>query len=142
MPPVKALSEISRKWDERASVSQGEYEAGVRNPTGNWEQNTAAASKAYDLGVQAAIQRGSFAKGVANAGNSKWQENTLKKGPRRWTEGISLSKNQFERGFAPYRTVLENLTLTPRGPKGDPKNIKRVEEVANALHAEKLRQQS
>ncbi len=44
----------------------------------------------------------------------------------------------YEEGFAPFRTTIANLTLPPRGPKGDPKNINRVSAVASALHKKKL----
>lgn len=139
MPAVKSLDKISAKWAEVSQRSQGAYEDGVRNPRGDWAKNTAAAANSYAAGVQAAVSSGRFAKGVAKAGNSKWQQNAIEKGPGRWAEGIRLSQSAYERGFAPYRTVLENLQLPSRGPVGDPANINRVKAVAEALHKERLR---
>jgi hypothetical protein len=141
MPAVKSLARISGKWARVASVSQTEYEEGVRNPRSDWAEKTRAAEGNYERGVTQAIQRKSFGKGVAKAGTAKWQERTLTKGPSRWSEGIQQSKAAFEAGFAPYAEVIKRTNLPPRGPKGDPKNIQRVAVLAEALHAEKLSRQ-
>jgi hypothetical protein len=141
MPAVKSLDRISAKWARVASVSQAEFEEGVRNPRADWAEQTRAAEGNYERGVQGAIQRKSFGKGVAKAGTAKWQERTLTKGPNRWSEGIQQSRSAFETGFAPFREVIQRTTLPPRGPKGDPKNIQRVAVLADALHQEKLSRQ-
>lgn len=138
MPPVKGLDRISEKWARVSQASQPDYEAGIRNPRTDWAKATAAASENYKMGVQQAINQNRFAKGVEKAGSAKWQENSISKGPARWAEGINLSRNQYEKGFAPYREVIERTTLPPRGPKGDPKNIQRVAVIADALHKKKL----
>lgn len=138
MPAVKSLDRISSKWARVAAVSQQEFEDGVRNPRADWAETTRAAESNYERGVQTAIQRKSFGKGVAKAGTAKWQERTLSKGPNRWAEGIQKSRSAYESGFAPFREVIQRTTLPPRGPKGDPKNIQRVSAIAEALHAEKI----
>lgn len=138
MPPVKSLDRISEKWARVVAVSQPDYEAGVQNPRADWAAKTAAAEPNYNAGVQKAISEKRFAKGVNTAGTSKWQQRTLLVGPARWLQGVQVSRTQYERGFEPYRKVIENVTLPPRGPKGDPKNIQRVAAVADALHKEKL----
>lgn len=139
MPAVKSLDKISEKWSRVSQNSQRAYEDGIRNPRADWAENTAKAANAYAAGVQAAVSSGRFAKGVQAAGNSKWQQNAIEKGPGRWAEGIRLSQESYERGFSPYRTVIEGLTLPERGPVGDPSNINRVKIIAEALHKEKLR---
>lgn len=141
MPAVKSLDRISQKWARVSSVSQPEYEEGVRNPRADWAQMSTAAEANYERGVQQSIQRKSFGKGIAKAGTGKWQERTLAKGPTRWAEGINLSRQAYEQGFAPFREVISRTALPPRGPKGDPKNIQRVATLADALHAEKLSRQ-
>lgn len=138
MPAVKDLSRIADKWARVAAVSQEEYREGIANPRKNWQEETLKAEGNYDRGVQVAIQQKRFGKGVSRAGNAKWQQNSLEKGVPRWAQGISVSKQAYMDGFAPYRAVLERLQLPPRGPKGDPKNIQRVSAVTEALHNEKL----
>ena len=141
MPPVKSMDRISAKWARVASVSQTEYEEGVKNPRVDWAEATRAAAGSYQSGVQAAIQRKAFGRGVAAAGTPKWQERTLTKGPSRWAEGIQVSQAAYASGFSPYAEVLKRTVLPPRGPKGDPKNIQRVAIIAKALHDEKLSRQ-
>ena len=141
MPAVKALDRISSKWARVASVSQPEYEEGVRNPRSDWAEKTKAAEGNYDRGVQQAIQQKRFGKGVARAGTAKWQKNSIEKGVNRWAQGIQVSQAAYEAGFQPYREVIMRTTLPPRGPKGDPKNIQRVAVMADALHKERLSRQ-
>lgn len=138
MPNIKALDMISRKWARVAAASQEEYEQGVRNPRTDWAKATTDANNAYKAGISQALSEDRFAKGVAKAGTRKWQENAIAKGPRRWAEGIGLSEGAYEAGFAPYRQVISGITLPPRGPKGDPNNIRRVSIIAKALHEKKL----
>jgi len=137
MPEVKSLDRISNKWSNASNASTGEYEFGVKNPKKDWATETANAENNYKAGVQKAANEGRFGKGVKKAGTAKWQENTLNKGVNRWADGISKSKSNYEKGFAPYRETIINTTLSPRGPKGDPNNIKRVAEMAQALHKKK-----
>jgi len=141
MPAVKSLDRISSKWARVSAVSQGEYEAGVRDPRKDWAEQTRAAEATYERGVQQSIQRKAFGKGVAKAGTQKWQERALTVGPQRWADGIQVSKSNYETGFAPYREVITRTQLPDRGPKGDPKNIQRVQILADALHKEKLNRQ-
>lgn len=141
MPAVKSLDRISKKWARVAQASQAEYEEGVRNPRKNWAEETAAAEGRYEQGIQKSITDKRFGKGVRKAGQEKWQRNSVEKGVSRWADGIRLSTDNYESGFAPYRTVIENVKLPERGPKGDPKNIQRVAAIATALHAEKLKRQ-
>lgn len=138
MPAVKSLDRATKKWVNRAAVSQDAYTDGVQNPRVDWAAATAAAEGAYKTGVTQAMTANRFGAGVKKAGTQKWQENAQAKGPGRWSEGVALSQGAYEKGFAPYRQVIEGVNLPPRGPKGDPNNIKRVQMIADALHKKKV----
>lgn len=141
MPAVKSLDKISQKWARVSQQSQAAYEDGVRNPRTDWADATAKSAASYAAGVQKAVADKRFEKGVRNAGSSKWQQAAIEKGPGRWAEGIRLSQDAYERGFDPYRQVIEKTNLPARGPVGDPSNIQRVAVLAKALHDERLRRQ-
>ena len=141
MPKIKPMNRITETWDRRSAASTPDYEAGVKDPRKDWAEEAKEAEDNYNKGVQAAITRGAFGKGVTNAGTSKWQQAALQKGVARWSDGIRMAKDAYVRGFAPFHSVIANTTLPPRGPKGDPKNIERVRVMADALHKEKLAQQ-
>lgn len=139
MPGIKALDRISSKWARVTQTSGQSYTEGVQNPAKDWATNTANAAKNFASGVQAAISADRFSKGVKKAGTKKWQDNAIEKGAARFSQGVALAEQAYANGFSPYRTVIQNLNLPPRGPKGDPANIQRVSAIATALHSEKLR---
>jgi hypothetical protein len=138
MATVKSLDRISKKWLAKSQNATQEYADGVANPRRSWSESTKAAEGAYEQGVQAAIARKAFGKGVTAAGDEKWQKNATEKGPARFASGVALAQSSYESGFAPYRAAIEGLTLPPRGAKGDPKNIDRVRAVADVLHKTKI----
>jgi hypothetical protein len=138
MADIKDMGRITDAWKRRSQASTPDYEAGVRNPRKDWARQTAAAEDNYNKGVQAAISRKAFGKGVQNAGTEKWQRNAIEKGTMRWADGINASEKAYADGFAPYADVIRNTSLPARGAKGDPKNIERVRVMAKALHDKKV----
>lgn len=138
MPAIRSASEIARKWADVTPRRDADYKAGISSPVKDWATETAAAEDAYNNGVQEAIGRGAFGSGVRDAGSSKWQRGALEKGVNRWGPGVRAAQSDFERGFQPYRDVIEGVTLPPRRRTGDPANIERVAAIASALHARKV----
>lgn len=139
MANIKDISESSDKWVRRAAQAGPDYERGVRNPRTPWAEATAAAENNYKTGVVAAANSGAFGRGVKAAGNDKWQRNAISKGPGRFAEGVTVAKDDWVKGFAPFQATIKSLTLPPRGPKGSPQNLQRVAAVANALRAVKVK---
>lgn len=135
---IKSLESIIAKWRQRASVSTGAYEEGVKNPRTSWARAAMAAFDNYKAGVQAAITAGSYKKGIHRAGDAKWQERAVTLGVRRWPEGIEASGPAYSQGFSPYHKALANLTLPPRYARGDPRNLERVKKIAELLHSVKV----
>lgn len=139
MANIKSMDRIEEKWKRVAAGAGEEYRVGIENPRTDWATATKNAEPQYNAGVQAAIGRKAFGKGVGKAGTSKWQAMALAKGPSRWMEGIGVSGDAYREGFEPYARVIASLTLPPRGAKGDPKNIARVAAITKALHDEKIK---
>lgn len=138
MAAIKDMARIVEKWKRVSAGAGEEYRVGIENPKTDWAGATKAAEPQYEAGLQAAMGRKAFGKGVTKAGTGKWQSMSLAKGPGRWSEGIGLAGDAYETGFAPYRQIISGLTLPARGRKGDPKNIARVAAVAKALHDAKI----
>jgi len=132
MPPIKSLAEIAEKWARVAPTRQEDYTKGVSSPRVAWDQAAIAADPSWKTGVQAAVTAGRFATGVRAAGNAKWQRRALELGPSRFATGTQAAKPDFEKGFGPFRQVIESTTLPPRRPTGDPGNIERVRAMALA----------
>ena len=138
MPVTKSVGSSSDKWVRRAGAAAQDYKQGVQSPRTSWQEATADAEENYNAGVQEAISAGRFGKGVSAAGNQKWQAKAASKGADRFGPGVQAGKSDYERGFAPYQSVLSGLSLPPRGAKGDPRNLERVRAVAEALRAAKV----
>jgi len=138
MAEIKSLSAIRDKWTRVTPGRIEDYKIGVKNPKRSWEEETLAAENNWKAGVDAAAAKGLFPKGVREAGDKKWQEKALKKGPGRFAEGVYIAGDDYERGFAPFREAIARVDLGPRFPRRDPRNIERVKRVVDALVAEKI----
>ncbi|MFY9259920.1 MAG: hypothetical protein WAO71_05350 [Gallionella sp.] len=141
MANIKSADKISAKWARRAGSATIEYTEGIQSPKADWATQTGNAEKAYETGVNAAISRKSFGKGVKKTGTSGWQKNALEKGPARYQQGVQVAEDKYATAFKPYGDAIKGMTLPPRGPKGDPANINRVSAVATLLHNTKLKLQ-
>ncbi len=135
MAAIKPVDQSSDKWVRRASAAGGDYAQGVQNPLKPWAAASFEAEGNYKQGVVAAANAGRYGQGVKAAGDEKWRQNAIKKGPGRFAEGVAIGKDEWAKGFAPYQSAISALVLPVRGPKGSPQNIQRVAAVATALRA-------
>jgi len=133
MPKVRNKGKVADKWVDVASRAGPYYEAGVKAPRRAWDEATIAAAPTWEQGVTAAIQAGRFKAGVSIAGMGKWQSKAATLGVSRYPEGVRAAKEDYARAVAPYLDEIEAITLPPRGPRGDPKNLDRVRAIADAL---------
>lgn len=134
MAVIKSMSEIAKKWASVTPTRSTYYEDGVRTTAKDWAGAATAAAGSYAAGVSEAVSRGAFANGVSKRGTSGWRESTLAK-KARWGEGVRLGEAKYTAGFAPFRGVIESVTLPPKGPRGDPSNYARCEAIGAALTA-------
>ncbi len=136
MPKIRPNGSI--RWASRTAAATPDYAAGIASPRTSWQQATVAAAGAQKDGIMQALADKRFEKGVAKAGDSKWQRGAQSKGVDRFGPGAQAGVEDYQTGFAPYAQVIESTQLPPRGPKGDPRNIQRVAVLAGALHKRKL----
>ena len=139
MPAAPDSAKVREKWSRVTPQRAQDYEEGVRAPRTSWQQATQAAAAAQAAGIQAAIQNKSFEKGVAKAGDAKWQGKALSKGVNRFGPGVQEGAADYEAGVAPYLSVIGSTSLPPRFAKGDPRNIERVRVMSAALRAAKMK---
>lgn len=139
MVRIKSLAAISKKYGDVTPGRAPYYKTGVEDSSVDWEGPAAASESAYEAGVQQAISDKRFGKGVREAGNSKWRRKAAGPGAERFGAGVRAAVDDFQSGFAPFHSAIERVTLSPRGPRGDPGNYKRSQEIGDALHAERVR---
>lgn len=126
------------KWIRRASIAQEDYTLGIQNPRADWQSTTLNAKNAWIQGLQQAQQRNAWEKGVQKAGTEKWRRKAVEVGVQRYPQGVQVSAPDYETAVKPYLDVINSITLPPRGPKGDPRNLERVKMIADALRKKKI----
>jgi hypothetical protein len=132
--PLRPLDTVvGPKWKNRASAAATDYASGVSAPLRDWATNAAAAEGAWKQGVTDAAARGAFGAGVRKAGTGKWQGKATTLGARRYPEGVAAAEKDYVDAFKPYYDALSKIELTPRGPRGDPRNYDRVKQIGDAL---------
>jgi hypothetical protein len=131
---VKSIAETVAKWVSRARVAVDAYLAGIASPRQPWAAAATAAAKTWADAITAAIAAKRYEKGIAKAGDAKWLKNSTELGGARFAPGVAAAETTYANAFAPYLAVLAGLTLPPRYPKGDVRNINRVAAIADALH--------
>jgi hypothetical protein len=134
---TKPIADVATKWVNRASAAAPEYQKGLSAPSKDWATETKASETAYNAGVQDAIGRNAFGKGVAKAGSEKWSRKALAVGPARYGSGVTAAQPDYTSDFGPYLDALGRISLPARGKRGDPANIERVRTIATALHSQK-----
>jgi hypothetical protein len=134
---VKSIADVSAKWAKRAGAATPEYEAGLGNPKADWAAATQAANAAYQSGVQEAIGRGAFPKGVREAGSEKWSRKALAVGKVRYGPGVTAGLSDYTAGEGPYLDALGRISYPAKGNKGAAQNIERVRAVMDAMRAQK-----
>lgn len=134
---IRSIEQIQKKW---ATVTPGrteDYRVGIENPRRDWATATSVAEPAYEAGVNQAIAKKKFGKGVKKAGTQVWQEGARQKGTARWGPGVALAQGKYGQNFAPYRDAIERVQLPPRYSRRDPRNLDRVKAIVDALAAQK-----
>lgn len=137
MAAIKPIELIAKKWASVTPMRSADYAEGIRNPRRPWAASTRAAESSWGDGVQRAVQRKSFSKGVAAAGDEKWQRKASTLGVARWGPGVAEAEGDYSKGFAPYQAAIASTVLPPRYARRDPRNMARVTAIVNAMIAVK-----
>ncbi len=137
MPAVKSTTAVAEKWARVTPQRSEDYKMGISQPRAPWAASAKAAEDRYKAGVTEAAGRGAYGKGVTAAGDQKWQQKALAKGPSRFAEGVAISAPDFQAAISPYLDTIGATTLPPRFSKGDPRNVERVRVLSQALRKRK-----
>lgn len=135
---VTDAATAARKFVQRGQAAGADYAEGVRGAGDEWQRQTVAAEENYNAGVQQAITRGAFARGVQDAGAQRYQQKASTIGAQRFPQGIAAAGPDWSEGTRPYLDTIAALSLPPRRPKGDPGNYARVAAVGEALRRRKV----
>lgn len=131
----KSIATYSDKYRRRASVAGPDYVAGVQNPRRPWAAAAVAGEANYAAGVTQALANKSRSAGIQKAGDAKWLEMAVSKGPARFGPGVDAGAKYYESNLGPIQAKVAATTLPPRGPKGSETNFQLPSLVAKAFRA-------
>lgn len=112
-----------------AGIQLGDrYKTGTQGKGSKQVAGALAAVDNFNKGIQEAIAKGSFAKGVQEAGPSAFDQGVLNKGVNNWGTGMQLSGDKYLKKIAKFIPLWNQALATPRGAKRSPNNLKRMTE--------------
>ena len=135
---VKTADAAGKKYADNAGRAADSYKSGATAAANSWASNTQAAAGNFKQAVQASGIDQRFARGVAKAGAGKYAEKINAVGGDRYAPGVAAGAADYTSGVTPYLQAMAGLSLAPRKPRGDPGNLKRVEQITTANHAKRL----
>ncbi len=135
---IRSIEEIKSKWTRVTPGRAEDYRIGVTTPKKDWKTGASAGKENYKAAMQKVIAEDRQNKGVLKSSTDYWKQKALALGANRFGEGVGVAGDAYGTGFAPYRDVIAGLSLPPRYPKGDSRNLDRVRVIADALHKKKI----
>ena len=135
---VKSIEQSTVKWGENAARAAAEYATNAEASADEWARNTAGAADNFHQAITAPGIKERFRRGVVKAGANKYARKIRDVAKDRFGPGVTAAVDDFKMGVEPYFATLAAITLSPRKPRGDPANYRRVEEIGKALNAKRL----
>lgn len=130
---MKTAQQASQKFVERAGAASQDYVSGAESSGKDQAAAAIAAKGNYAAGVQAAITRGAYEKGLQASGKSGWLNGVRTKGQNRYAEGVSAGAVKYATNSGKYDSARQAADAMPRGPKGSETNYARAKAVGIAL---------
>lgn len=135
---VKPIDASATKWQENASRAAAEFATNAEAAAEDWARNTAGAADNFHQAVTAAGIKERFRRGVQKAGAAKFARKIRDVAQARFAGGVTAAESDYKTGVEPFLSAIAGATLSPRKPRGDPANYRRVEEIGKILNAKRL----
>lgn len=130
---VKDIGAVTQKYQTRAAAAAGDYKSGVQGAGQDWQAGALAGESNFEQGVQEAIAKKRYGRGIQAAGAQKYTDNASSLGAQRYPQGVQQAAPAFTKGMAPVLERIRGLNLPPKGPKRSPQNQQRAAMVALEL---------
>lgn len=131
MPPPH---DAAAKWAAVTPTRAQYYTTGVQGAAQKWQSGVDSSNDNWGAGVQQAVADRRYATGVQGKG-ALYSQKAATIGSQRWGQGVSQAAPAYETGVQPIFAALSALNLPPKGPKGSPQNLQRVQAVVDAERA-------
>lgn len=137
MAQMKSLESIQEKYSRVTPERSVDYTKGIQNPRRPWKASSQAAVGTYKAAMTESLTRDAYNKGLGKVSDTDWSAPALDKGPGRFSEGTMKAGPAYGKGYAPIAAAIKAVTLQPKFPKGDLRNLKNVELVSQAARKAK-----
>lgn len=134
----KDLASSATKLAQRGASASGDYTKNAVAAAGDWHQNTSASNQNWKDGINAAVGRDAFSKGVQAAGPGAYSSQVQAVGGSRFSDGMSKAGPKWQAGFGKIAAMVQGKDLGPRGIKGSAANKQRSAAMSDAWRAAKL----
>lgn len=135
---MKTAQQSAQKFVDRAGAASQDFVQGAEQTTKDQSAAAIAAAPNYAAGVQAAITRGAYAKGLQQSGKAGWLKGIREKGANRFAEGVATGAGKYAANSGKYDGARSAADSLPRGPKGSEANFARAKAVGLALRKAKI----
>lgn len=135
---MKTAQQSAQKFVDRAGAASQDFVSGAEQTTKDQSAAAIAAAPNYVAGVQAAITRGAYAKGLQQSGKAGWLKGIREKGANRFAEGVASGASKYAQNSGKYDGARSAAEALPRGPKGSEANFARAKAVGLALRKAKI----
>ena len=135
---MKTAQQSAQKYVDRAGAASNDYVDGAQRTGKDQAAAAIAAAPNYAAGVQAAISRGAYAKGLQQSGKAGWLRGVQEKGVNRYAEGVSSGASKYAQNSGKFDSARAAADSLPRGPKGSEQNFARAKAVGQALRKMKV----
>lgn len=137
---MKTASQSAGKWATNAGSASGNYLEGASSTTKDQSAAAIAAKGLYQQGIQEAISRDAYAKGLSKSGKAGWLRGVQEKGAANFGVGVTSpsAQSKYAQESGRFDSARNAASGQPRGAKGSPQNLQRVAAVVNAMRAIKV----
>ena len=123
-----SASEAAARLSAAGVANQDRYQKGTTGKGNGWAARTGASEANYNAGIQEAIAKKRFTKGVSEAGAQGYDSGVQNKGVANWPTGMQQAGDKYQRKVAKFQPLWDQTLPTPRGPRRSPANIKRIQD--------------
>lgn len=137
MPRNISVQEAARRLAGAGFAFSDRYQQGTQGKGAEWQRGAAAGEGNFQAGIQKAIAEKAYGKGVQRSGGAAYDEGVRTKGVSNWPTGMQLAEDKYSARVAGFSGLWDQALKTPRGPKGSPANMSRMQENVARFQAAK-----
>lgn len=123
-----SAQDAASRLEQAGFNNQDRYQKGVSGKGSLWSSRTSAAEANWNTGIQEAVAKKKFTKGVAEAGPAGYDQGVTQKGVANWPTGMQQAGGKYQKKVAKFQPLWDQALPTPRANKRSPQNQKRIQE--------------